>query len=242
MYDARDLRAAIAIGREPGALVIWSWPKGEMALYRHLRTLNLVQIPNEAKAEAEAEGEDVSDMPSFETVLFRHWDPNVLGGLLPLLDRPQQARFLGAATGLAFQPPDGAGPFAAARPLGLPLPAPGMLRFSPEQIAGVTAGRMHASRLKVLRYLEEVDPGSLDGLPSQARLQRAMDYERSGDAHGLVSESAHMKWAYLNSISDGEIARSPETMDFFRHRTDHPDVVINVLLDELDRVWSIARR
>jgi hypothetical protein len=136
MYDARDLRAAIALGREPGALVIWSWPKGEMALYRHLRTLNLVKIPNEARAEAEAEGEDVSNMPSFETVLFRHWDPNVLGTLLPLLEVPQQARFLGAAGGLAFDAPDIGRMFAAPRPSGLPPPTPGMLRFGEGHLAG----------------------------------------------------------------------------------------------------------
>lgn len=123
LHEARDLRAAIAIAREPGALVIWSWPKGEKALYRHLRTLNLVQIPNEARAEAEAEGEDVSGMPSYETVLFRHWDPNVLGGLLPLLEGPQQARFLGAATGLAFEAAGYGGLSVLKRPVRLPLRA-----------------------------------------------------------------------------------------------------------------------
>jgi hypothetical protein len=205
LYEARDLRAAIALGREPGALVIWSWPKGEMALYRHLRTLNLVKIPNGARAEAEAEGEDVSGMPACETVLFRHWDPNVLGTLLPLLDGPQQARFLGAAGGLAFDAPDIGRMFAAPRPAGLPTAAPGMLRFSDGQLEALRTARIEASRQRVAKFLR-------NNVPKVVLSRHAPDIDalidretQVGATLGIKKERDIARWTYLQVITGGRL-------------------------------------
>ena len=47
-----------------------------------------------------------TEKPRYERVLFRHWDPNVLGAVLPILTRSQFARFLGPADGVVFNGPD----------------------------------------------------------------------------------------------------------------------------------------
>ena len=239
LLNAEQWQAARALAAGRPALVVWSWQDGIDALYRHLRTLNLVQIPNEARAEAQARGEEIDpeEYPAYESVLFRHWDPNVLGSLLPLLTPEQQARFFGRAAGVVFEAPEYGGLHRIAKPPALPPPAPGMLRFSAEQMGALEHSRLHASRIKVLRYLDEVDPEGAEGLDAQARLQRVIAYEQSGNAHGLASERAHMKWAYLMSISDGEIATSSETGAFFESRPEHPDTAIDILMDMLDRAW-----
>jgi hypothetical protein len=235
LYEARDLRAAIALGRGPGALVIWSWPKGEMALYRHLRTLNLVKIPNEARAEAEAEGEgeDVSGMPAYETVLFRHWDPNVLGTLLPLLEGPQQARFLGAAGGLAFDATDIGRMVAAPRPSGLPPPTPGMLQFSEGQLEAFVERRDDDFHRKIMLYLRDAAPEYLEEHDDAALYAVVSEAVASGDALGLESEYSHGLWAYLHVITDGETTRSKEIRRHFYNAKDDPEKVLEALIADV---------
>lgn len=159
LADRRDLRAVIEIARPREALVIWSWPSGSMALYRHLRTLNLVEIPNEARAEAEAAGEDVSAMPEYEPVLFRHWDPNVLAELLPLLEPSQRARFLGAATGLALDTADVGGAKASFKPANpVSFAEPGILRIRPEQADLLAQARQEALYREIAADLRKATP------------------------------------------------------------------------------------
>jgi hypothetical protein len=233
LYEARDLRAAIALGREPGALVIWSWPKGEMALYRHLRTLNLVKIPNGARAEAEAAGEDVSGMPACETVLFRHWDPNVLGTLLPLLEARQQARFLGAAGGLALDAPDIGRMVAAPRPSGLPPPTPGMLRFGEGQLEQLGSAQAHASNGRIEAYLREVAEEETDGLSSEQVRRVISAAEESGKRYGLLDESAIGKWAFLLLITGGALAHDPTIARAFEESPYEPEVTLDGILEAM---------
>ncbi len=233
LHELRDLRAAIAIARAPGALVIWSWPKGEMALYRHLRTLNLVEIPNEAKADAEAGGEDASDMPAYETVLFRHWDPNVLGGLLPLLEGPQQARFLGAATALAFDATDLGRLMAVPRPAGLPAAAPGMLRFEDGQMEAVETGRRAASDARIGRYLRDVAPDHAAKLADDALLAFVQAERLSAVDAGLTTERAIGQWCFLTLTTEGRFFEQPGVAEYIRHPSSNPDQQIGLLLAAL---------
>ncbi len=94
--DADDqINAVVSLAGQCRPPVIWSWPDGEQALYRHLRKNNLVEIPHEPELD------DPSD-EDYEAVIFRHWEPYVLALMLPVMTQLQQARFLGAATGIAF--------------------------------------------------------------------------------------------------------------------------------------------
>jgi hypothetical protein len=176
-----------------------------MALYRHLRTLNLVKIPNGARAEAEAAGEDVSGIPACETVLFRHWDPNVLGTLLPLLEARQQARFLGAAGGLALDAPDIGRMFAAPRPSGLPPPTPGMLRFGVGQINALRTARVEASRKRVARFLRDNVPKSVLSRHTPD-IDVLIDRETLvGATLGIEKERDLARWTYLQAMTGGRL-------------------------------------
>ena len=73
-----------------------------MSLYGHLRRLNLARIPAWAAAGKAGPEPGVDADRGYEAVLFRHWDPRVLGALLPVLDEGQFARVVGPAAELCF--------------------------------------------------------------------------------------------------------------------------------------------
>ncbi|TFI58719.1 DUF4123 domain-containing protein [Sphingomonas parva] len=73
--------------------VFWSSPNGMDDLYRHLRTLNLVQI---ALVDAPRNAAD------YQTVLFRHADPNVLAAMIAVMDAGQRQELLGRSPALVY--------------------------------------------------------------------------------------------------------------------------------------------
>lgn len=210
LHDEQMARAALALIGEKPAGVFWSWPAGEASLYRHLRTLNLVEIPNEARAEAEADGADVSDMPAYESVLFRHWDPNVLASLLPLLDATQRTRFLGASAGLVLDAPDYGGLKSLPRPPELRMATvPGLLRITPEQVEGVRNDRVAASRRRISDYLKDLLPEVTARMEPQKLAETIANAERRGKELGMGNERALGFWAYLVLISDSRLIDDP---------------------------------
>ena len=84
------------VGKEPAA-VYWCCDMGEAILYRHLRTLNMARVPSWS-ADGEAGPPDPSAATTYQTVMFRHYDPRVLGSIMPVLDAAQFARVLGPAS------------------------------------------------------------------------------------------------------------------------------------------------
>ena len=67
---------------------------------------------------------------------------------------------------------------------------------------------MAGSRRKIMTYLRDVDPDGIRTLPDDALHRHVLDYEATGDSIGLQSERAHMKCAYLMSITGGEAGKS----------------------------------
>ncbi len=78
--------------------VFWSCEEGSTALMHHLRTINMVLLPQSTDG-------------GHEAVLFRHWDPNVLAMMLDVLDKEQLREFLGPAQAVVFSAPDFGGLF-----------------------------------------------------------------------------------------------------------------------------------
>jgi Domain of unknown function (DUF4123) len=83
------------VGDRPAA-VFWSWPGEPEGLYRHLRRLNVVNV---ARVHAPVGPGD------YETLLFRHADPNVLGIMVEVMDPAQRRELMGQSPGLAYFAP-----------------------------------------------------------------------------------------------------------------------------------------
>jgi hypothetical protein len=73
--------------------VFWSAPLGGAKLYEHLRRINAVQI---ARVDTPAAEDD------YQTVLFRHGDPVVLGSMIAVMDPAQKAELLGASPAIVY--------------------------------------------------------------------------------------------------------------------------------------------
>ena len=79
---ATDVSALLSISGEAVACVFWSCPEGDTALYGQLRRLNKAKLPCWAAAGKPAPSDPAEpDDLGLEAVLFRHWDPAVLGAL-----------------------------------------------------------------------------------------------------------------------------------------------------------------
>ncbi|MEI4482816.1 MULTISPECIES: DUF4123 domain-containing protein [unclassified Phyllobacterium] len=162
---------------EKPCAVFWSCPEGEQALWRHLRSINEIMIPDDR-----IEGNDgKSGTPvKYERVLFRHWDPNVLGSSLSLLNAEQFARVFGPVNGIIMNATDYGGLKRAPRPNDLPLPNPGLLQIDPEQVEDLKEAMLHSSRLRIARYLKGNIPQIHRGLVmhSHGELRSRMNEQR----------------------------------------------------------------
>lgn len=228
------LRALLDLLAARPAAVFWSWQNGAGALYRHLRTLNLVEIPNEAGEIPEDQVEpDPEAVPAFETVLFRHWDPNVLSALLPLMTPEQRARFLGAAGGIALFAPDHGGLKAGPRPAGLPPSPHGYLRFDAAQMAALRDARTDASHARIAVYLREAAPDQTAGMDDPALLAFVQAMQGQANAHGVETERGIAKWSYMAIITDGRFIDQNGVKAFIADPLGTPDRQVSLLLSSL---------
>lgn len=248
------LKKIIELSDGKPALVFWSGCSdlNVEALYRHLRGLNRISVPtmwrgnqvvgeeacvrNEEEFAAAGDHLPAEDLTSSgrETVIFRHSDANVMMQTIPALDEVQVARLFGPATQLVFAPDKawGGGVKRAQRQANISAP-PGPLKFDRAAMQMMSASRLEASRQRVLAYLREVDPG-VEETPDPQLMKTVIKYEQSGSKLGIESERAHMKWAYLMSITNGLVNNSA-VKQYFDNHAGHPDDAVDDILDELDQ-------
>jgi hypothetical protein len=209
-----------ALAGDKPALVFWSWQEGRESLYRHLRTINLVEIPKEG------------DTSAFETVVFRHASPNVMASVVPLLSADQLSRLMGAASGICMDAPDFGGVRLVPRPADLPARPRGYLRFSPEQIEALEKVELAKSRARVFRFLKETAPGDCGTLGDENLRDTVLLAEASGNGFGIRSEHGHFLWAYLYLTTGGDVADTPEVRKAFdMERSGDPDRLVEQIFD-----------
>lgn len=224
LNDEASLDQVQRLALEQPCAVFWSCPDGEVALWRHLRTLNECLIPIESE-DPSAEGVD------YERVLFRHWDPNVLAALLPALDAAQFARVFGPAVELVMYSPDSAGVVRAPRPVGLP-PAPhGALRIRPEQIESLRKAMVHSSRLRIARFLRDNMPDDFVDVTDEFVWGATLASEISAEELGITSERGRARWAYLMVVSDGKAIEASEVRDYIQNGENRPDDQVKSLIE-----------
>lgn len=151
------LLARLPMGSEA---VFWECPGGEETLYRHLRGINMVRLP---------QPQPHSRDDPYETVLFRHADANVMAQVMSALEGQQFARVFGPAVTILFAPSgewaDGASFFIVPRPDDLPLAKPGLLQLEEEQLDAVSGARVQRSMRETANYLRRALPPQLKDMP-----------------------------------------------------------------------------
>lgn len=223
VWPGADVQKALHLAeltRAPASALWWHWPEagpeGRQSLFRHLRRLNMVEIPQEGARASDA----------VEPVLLRHGDPEAMAALLPLLSLAQIARFLGPARAILLRftssLPGDDGTRRFDRPADLPVPAPGMLRLTPAQMDRLLHGRATREEARVIDYLRRhggpylpVAPeGQPDPLPGLSRA-----WLTEGKAMGIRGEQALWKWSLLQLLSGGQISADPKVRAFLSATT-----------------------
>lgn len=212
LVPIEDEDSFVKILRLPDAaetMVLWTCPLGEPALHRHLRSLNVVIIPNdevqpEQDTDADAENPKIADEQS---VLFRHYDPEVVNSLIPLMTGAQFARFFGPATQFMWYSSHYNNRRRASLPDDLPVAPRGPLRFTAEQIAELEENREHSSVLTIMKFLRKVDAKHASEMSDEELRWFVCHYMDDGRSLGMRGERALGYWAYLNLYSGGKMGR-----------------------------------
>jgi hypothetical protein len=238
--SAGQVTAVIALVGNGRAPVIWSWPAGEPSLYRHLRTLNMAQIPRTVADDDPPDASTPVKTPTpMMAVIFRHWDPNVLALMLPQFTDEQRPRFFGLATSLAFQSRHDADASIAAHPANDTTRPGGMLVFSAEQLAAMSRFRVDLSYRRIKAYLRHIDPELVDRFDEPSLLAQIDQADRSGRALGLVSEQSLGKWTYLHLATGGAISAGDPVREAFQQSNAPPhetlDDLYDVMIAEFER-------
>ncbi|MFD1747405.1 DUF4123 domain-containing protein [Rhizobium helianthi] len=207
---------------EHACAVYWSCGLPEEDVRRHLRSINEIIIP--------VEQPDGTFSQAFERVLFRHWDPNVLGAVLPLLTNEQLSRFLGPADAVIFNAPDYGGLKRARATIDMPAAPPGPLRFEPDQMVRLKAVMLHSSRLRIARFLKGNVPAHFSGVDDSFIWGATLASETSADELGIKTERGRARWAYVMMMSDGKAANAPEVRNYIRDGGDTPDNRVKSLI------------
>ncbi|WP_298294168.1 DUF4123 domain-containing protein [uncultured Litoreibacter sp.] len=225
------------------AVVFWQCPAGGEALYKHLRSINMVRYPKAALDDWEEpeleleEGEEPTPPDTHTMVIFRHADANVLAQVLPALNDIERSRFFGPATLVQFSPaPEwaaGDNGIIAERGVDLPPPMPGPMTLSQETLESIDDGSEAASREVIRGYLREVAPEYLENMSATEVQAVILNAERVGKEIGLESEYAFGLWTYLALITGQEILQEPQVLAHFRNESRPADELVEELVDQI---------
>jgi len=226
LEEPDDLQQLMTIPAAARA-VFWSWHDGFAALRRHLRGINLIEVPAEVAGEP---GDGAA------TVIFRHWDPNVLAPLLPLLASEQEARLFGRASGVAFDAEDHGGAAAVTSRRGGSA-SRGLLHITPAQVSALAAARVAASHRRIAAYLHEVAPAYTAAIGAPALAERIARHHAEADVLGLPAERDVARWSYLQLVAGGALFEQAAVREQFDPRLfgRSPRETLDAIFDELVR-------
>lgn len=94
LLSPSDVERLVGTLGDPALAVFWSWPGDEAGLYRHLRSIGMIELPKP--------GTNPND-PEYDAVTFRHADPRSMAEILPVLTTGQLAALMGEAAGIVYQ-------------------------------------------------------------------------------------------------------------------------------------------
>ncbi len=251
------------VGDRPG-VVFWISERSSSddEVFRHLRGINRILVPQEWATAAHVLGDAQSDggfaemaraagvqdgaedattdgKARFEpqqAVVFRHADPNVMMQVFPRLSPEQAVRLMGPAEQIFFAPDIewGGGVKRGRRPQDV-VAEKGMLFIRAEQMAELHDVRATNSQRKIADYLRKVAPKQTADM-SDAELDAfVQDSCHSGRELGLRAERAQGYWAYLLLYSGGRMGRDAAMRDMLLNHPElgTPDQIIYLLMRRL---------
>jgi hypothetical protein len=228
--DNPETYAAIEeLALEKPCAVFWSCLEGEQVLWKHLRSLNEILIPDTRFAD------NIGMRPpaTHERVLFRHWDPEGLAPVLRQADIEQFARLLGPAQMILMNAPGDGGLVRAPRKQNLPRPPTGPLTLRAEQLEAIDnrSRKEYCSRMSAV--LREMAPEETSRM-SEAQLDElVLRYEASGNRLGLFQERSLSIWGFLMLTTGEKFENSPDIREFVVNGPGTPDENVETLLDQM---------
>jgi len=213
---------------EKPCAVFWSCPDGEDKLFNHLRSLNEVLYPKSALPENTA-SKRADSAKDYARVLFRHWDPAVLGSFLPLLYRPQYSRVLGPAREVVMYTPDYGGIIRGTRRDEW-APMAGPLKIEEEQVARLEAVMLEATRKRTEAYLHKCLPSITKDMTDQQLREEVLHSEKVGEELGLTTERAQQQWGFLMLNTRRRVVDVNGVRPFISSQGKNPDSQVDELM------------
>lgn len=232
-----DVVTVLDLVQELPAAVFWSCGD-DVTLYHHLRRLNAAWLPRWAAMGKPGPEPGLAIDRSWKTVLFRHWDPRVLGALLPVLDETQFSRILGVASEITFVAQDYGGSKRVPVDPDWPLPPPGPLVIRPDQVIALHDRRIKARRNRIGNYLKEVAPSEAATYGDAGLRALVLTSKATGRELNLRSEQAHARWAYLMLRTRGQAPQQPGLREYITDGQVDPDRKIALVLASMTAVES----
>jgi hypothetical protein len=227
--SARTIVETLALA-QPCA-VFWSCAEGEEVLWRHLRSINEILIPDVRYSQAEANGRLVH-----ERVLFRHWDPNALSRMLRQLDARQYSRLFGPAQSILMNAPAEGGILRSIKPQDYTRTPTGPLTIRAEQLEALDAQSRTTYCAKMSSILKQMAPQETSGMSDDELDERILRYEASGNRMGLTQERSLSIWGYLMLTSGDRFEGKPEIRGYLQSKPGTPDENVEILLDQMTRL------
>lgn len=229
LLNERRLRNLLRIEGIEGAAVFWRVEEpDEPAFYRHLRTLNLVEIPAPPPAQGAAPDPFATAQ---RTVMFRHWDPGVLAMILPVLTPAQRARLFGPAVALAIAAPEGA--LQAKRRADWPEPAHGRLVLNEAQMQALSRAMTARSHRAIASYLRDTASEQTRGMDEAGLRGFVARSEAQGRAWGLKTEAGLGRFAWLQLMTQGRFAELGQARAALNEGGASPDRQIKLLMQAM---------
>lgn len=214
--------------------VFWSCAAGGSVLWQHLRTINQILVPDSRIARNTGEGDRSI---YYERVLFRHWDPNVVGTFISKFDGPQLARFFGPGDAIIVNAVNYGGFKRAVRPANLPPTEKGALRIDPETLRSIESGRHDHHVHRISNYLRSAAPDRTRQIPDQELHRLTRSYMQEAKAYGVLSEANIGRWCYMQVVTGGKLKHNPDVISFMTVRDPSftPDMRVRILLREAQK-------
>ncbi len=223
--DERHLESLMLIEGIETASVFWGGAVEEPVIFRHLRSLNLFDVPRPVDAPPDPFAADP------ETVLFRHWDPSVMALVLPVLEPAQRARLFGPMDALAIYAHSLDGAREAKRRETWPEPERGRIRLSVAQMEQITKAMVDRSRKTIAAYLRDTASAQTVTMDDRTLFEFIERSEIIGRSWGLVTEASFGRFAWLMLATQGGIATMEPVRAGIAAAGISPDQALRTLMD-----------